>query len=655
MISVEESGLNISGRNMTDADPEKILESSVEKSLPPSPKDPKEIFSSRKHSMDYVTVNGVVLRTGYANKADWYLLCIKELLDNAIDFLWKNYQGTSDATTITVDITKDDSSFHIKVRNTNSKNVPVFQNLSAIFDYDMRYGSKQNQHIVSRGMLGDAMKQILAWPYVLIHTKDDGSAFADRQWDKPLVIRSNKTERQIFLRVDKANQVIEATPIKESILELPNTDTEIETIWPIIDGVSLDVRKIEEFCKQYTIFTTDISFRFLLTDNGRDKGDSENNDNDCYDNEDEDYTSIISKRKSDGLTSELVDVISSPARKATIKIDAPRLHSISKGWNNISSVHSYKPEEFVAAITSVHDKDNTSVYDVLRTFREGTQSPKTAATQISIGELLSDPERDKKIERLYYALKKVLPPPNRLSLPYSNIKSEERKRTLVERIAQIYGSNNLDSKKAIYKVIHDIFNDDNLRQILDHDGKTYTYERGKGILHFPFAIEIIAIPFSNGLIENSEDQGTRFIGSVNYSISPRGNKFDGEYEWNDKNKKSYGMRANNITAIFNRYNFEFWRTAESKTKLPCIIVANLICPRIDYHGHDKSRIDTQPFAKGIIEAARKIAEEVQTFKAAGYVFYKKHQRTFAPQYNQLTARQALKGFLKKRKEEVFGY
>ena len=75
------------------------------------------------------------------------------------------------------------------------------------------------------------------------------------------------------------------------------------------------------------------------------------------------------------------------------------------------------------------------------------------------------------------------------------------------------------------------------------------------------------------------------------------------------------MRANNITAIFNRYNFEFWRTAESKTKLPCIIVANLISPRIDYHGHDKSRIDTQPFAKGIIVAARKIAEEVQTFKA----------------------------------------
>ena len=104
---------------------------------------PKDIFSSRKHSMDYVTVDGVILRTGYADKKDWYLLCIKELLDNATDFLWKNYQGSSDAA-IMVHITKDGSLFHVKSRNTNSRNIPVFQNLPAIFDYDMRYGSKQN-------------------------------------------------------------------------------------------------------------------------------------------------------------------------------------------------------------------------------------------------------------------------------------------------------------------------------------------------------------------------------------------------------------------------------------------------------------------------------------------------------------------------------
>ena len=147
-------------KNSSKINPDKNEKS---KSSPPPSSDvpSNEIFSSIKHSMDYVTVNGVILRTGYANKSDWYLLVIKELLDNATDFLWKNYPGSADAY-ITVDITKDNSLFHIRVRNTNSRNIPVFQNLSAIFDYDIRYGSKQNQHIISRGILGDAMKQILA-------------------------------------------------------------------------------------------------------------------------------------------------------------------------------------------------------------------------------------------------------------------------------------------------------------------------------------------------------------------------------------------------------------------------------------------------------------------------------------------------------------
>jgi hypothetical protein len=43
--------------------------------------------------MDYYTKDGVILRTGYSNLADWFLLYITELLDNAIDFLIKFYQG----------------------------------------------------------------------------------------------------------------------------------------------------------------------------------------------------------------------------------------------------------------------------------------------------------------------------------------------------------------------------------------------------------------------------------------------------------------------------------------------------------------------------------------------------------------------------------
>jgi hypothetical protein len=173
--------------------------------------------------MDYVTTDGVILRTGHADIATWYLLCLKELWDNPIDFMWRHYQGSADAF-VTTEITKtNDSMFHVKVRNMNSKNIPVFQNLAAIVDFDMRYGSKQNQRIISRGMLGDAMKQILALGYVLIHTIKEGgngSGFVDRQWDKPLIIRHNGLEHHVFLHVDKGSQTIHADiklmPVKVS-------------------------------------------------------------------------------------------------------------------------------------------------------------------------------------------------------------------------------------------------------------------------------------------------------------------------------------------------------------------------------------------------------------------------------------------------------
>jgi hypothetical protein len=370
------------GLEMSRKSPEKNPDKNkVSKSIPPSSTD---IFSARRHNMDYVTVDGVIRRTGYSDKSDWYLLCIKELLDNDIDFEWKYYPGSKEAA-VNVDIAIDDSFFHLKVRNTNSMNIPVFQNLSAIFDYDMTYGSKQNQHIISRGMLGDAAKQIGTWPYVLIHIKDDRSAFTDKQWDKPLVIRANRVEHHVFTNVDKASQRIMAEIKTVHDKLLPHTDTEIEITWPVVDDIRLDIRKIERFCRQYIIFTTDISFKFRLIDNRTV-------------NED-DYVSEI-----------IVSNNFAPEPSNAITIDAPALHSVSAKWNNISSIHSYTPEEFVSAITSVYDKEGTSVYDVLRTYKEGTQMHKTPDTQISVAELMKDPDKDKKLESFFHMLKQILKP-----------------------------------------------------------------------------------------------------------------------------------------------------------------------------------------------------------------------------------------------------
>ena len=367
----------------TEINPGVNGENSDPRRRPPSSRAMPDIFSSKKHSMDYATVDGVIQRTGYTDKTDWYLLLIKELLDNGIDFEWKYYPGSSSAVVAT-EITLSNTLCHVKVRNTNPDNIPVFQNLSAIFDYDMTYGSKQNQHTISRGLLGDAAKQIGTWPYVIMHAKDSGKRFGNKQWERPLIIRANKAEYHVLPHIDKVHQRLE-TSIKLIPGVLSHTDTEIEATWPVIDEVRnrsgggqnrLDMQTIQSYCKKYVIFTTDINFKFRFIDNSTRRLDS-NNDDDNDDNDDELFIEESeAEAKTGDFLSDLVNTIAGPASKAAVKIELPAIHSIYSKWNNKSFIHSFNAEEFTATFTTIHDKDKTRVYDVLRTFREGSQLTK---------------------------------------------------------------------------------------------------------------------------------------------------------------------------------------------------------------------------------------------------------------------------------------
>jgi hypothetical protein len=62
-------------------------------------------------------------------------------------------------------------------------------------------------------------------------------------------------------------------------------------------------------------------------------------------------------------------------------------------------------------------------------------------------------------------------------------------------------------------------------------------------------------------------------------------------------------------------------------RLPCVIIVNLVTPRRDPHGQDKSRIDTRPFTNAIIEAVRKLAPGIQTYHAAGWRFQDQFDRS----------------------------
>lgn len=537
-------------------------ETKIKSQTPPLP---KEIFTSRKQGMEYFTTEGIIQRTGYTNKVDWYLLPIREILDNCVDFLWKNYKG-SDKTLIETTLEMDDEIFHLKVRSSNDSNAPAFGDLEAIFDYNMRYGSKQDVHIISRGMLGDAMKQILSLGYVLLHVSDDGTQFGDKQWTYPLVIRYNYQEWNVYLTYDRATQYWDVKIGEPKAI--PSIEIELELKLPVIDDIKNKLTRdyIEEFCRKYTLFTTDISFKFSILD-------------------DINHTHNKSLDEAD-VTEEFVKKLSKGPDRAILHIDLPALHPIAADWKNTPSIHSYKPEEFIRRLTGVHDKDNTTVYEILLEFREGSQIPKTPKNEMLISELVASKNKDKLMEKWYEELRATLPVQKELQLPYTD---NLKKRREVSQ-SKFY---DIDTeRKYSYTLVR---------------GKTYDSPHTDSLISYPFAFEILAIPLKNSLIQDNPALGrdTIFIGAINYSVSPKANHFPGMYH----------SREETVFNVLEYYGFR--KNADNNVKIPCVIIGNLITPRRDPVGYDKSIIDIVPFNSEIIHAVRVMAAGIQTYRQTG--------------------------------------
>ena len=309
---------------------------------------------------------------------------------------------------------------------------------------------------------------------------------------------------------------------------------------PVIDEVrnSLDRNYIERFCRKYCLLTTDISFKFRIIDDI------------THVEEYEEY----SDDKATNVDSELMTVLSTVPEKGILTIEVPAIHHIATDWNNTDSIHSYKPEEFKSRITNVYDKESTSVYHVLRTFREGSSIEKTTENQRPISELLSKPNRDKIIERLFHQLRKVWKAPEELSLPYT-ANPKKRCAMLVERISKLY---NIDTtKKACYKLVK----------------RKHTNDE-TSLVKYPCAFEIIAIPFKDPYGPDqiwTNPKGQEFIGAINYSISPQNNIFECEYP--DRGGRfGYYYPPKDITGLLRQYGFH--NEGRAKNKLPCIIPDN---------------------------------------------------------------------------------
>ncbi len=173
----------------------------------------------------------------------------------------------------------------------------------------------------------------------------------------------------------------------------------------------------------------------------------------------------------------------------------------------------------------------------------------------------------------------MLDPRTELSLPYT-INTKKRTGALVTRIATLY---DIDKDKGpSYKLVRGFYHND--------------------IVRYPYAFEIIAIPF-----KNPSANSTEIITAVNYSVSPRENAFEGDYKWYDKNGQFHW--AKNIHELLEKHGFH--KFYGPKSRLPSVIVANLITPRRDPQGYDKSSIDSKPFTKTITTAINRLASGIQ--------------------------------------------
>lgn len=242
-------------------------------SIPPSSSSPAAdagVNTSSKQSMGYVTVNGITQRTNIPQQ-DFPIFCLKELLDNAADFLDNHYRSSEDTRIITVSIKREDDLLRIAVRNSNERNIIPFPNLKAVFDYDRFYSTKRNQHRISRGALGDALKEILAMGYALVNNIDRGDSFIDKQWEEPLILRFNGKEYKIYILVNKANEKI-STRIDEPPQQIDSSHyIEVEVALPILGQESDLIYRLEQYCKKYTLFRNKIEFHFGWDDGEKER------------------------------------------------------------------------------------------------------------------------------------------------------------------------------------------------------------------------------------------------------------------------------------------------------------------------------------------------------------------------------------------------
>lgn len=244
-------------------------------------KRPIPVSTTDRQSMAYITVRNIESETSYL-QIDWSLFILKELEDNAYDWLNDCYPSKRPEDkefrkiSVRIWMTKEESEYdrlvHIAVRNSNSDNVSVFEDLSQTFDFYAWHSTKRNQHRMTTGSLGDALKRCLGMGYAA-WTSDynPDETFEEKQWNEPVIIRCNKKEYRAFIKVDNSRQKIWAEIQEVSTTQNIGTDTEVEVTLPILRSADSDdfwIGRLKRYYDNYKIGKSRTEFSLNLAEEG---------------------------------------------------------------------------------------------------------------------------------------------------------------------------------------------------------------------------------------------------------------------------------------------------------------------------------------------------------------------------------------------------
>jgi hypothetical protein len=120
-----------------------------------------EVFSKQKGLMDYVNWKDIQRKIGIT-KATAYLFILKELLDNAVDYIETNHSTLDNGIPfVSVKIIKPRGSNYLRFLVINANDgTPAFseRRIRSVFDPNSKVSSKRNQFKINKGALGDALK-----------------------------------------------------------------------------------------------------------------------------------------------------------------------------------------------------------------------------------------------------------------------------------------------------------------------------------------------------------------------------------------------------------------------------------------------------------------------------------------------------------------